>query len=236
MAAKNNPKDGLDPFRILEYPVAVFCLNITLFTILWKSIGLSWLPFQLDERFQEIFTEGYYARDLETRENEYRLLFLFLYGILGTTAQIASLFIARIRRNGGAPGVHRYVFAGFHVLIAVYHVLFVFQIVQGKMILDGMASWQMFASKTLYLLELLMACELLFATRQTFFRRKVCLDLVSACNLIPFLIFWGFAAGGLKNHTLTKIVEYSFFAVMPLSILLIEWATWGLRAFGRRRE
>ena len=219
----------LDPFRVLEYPVAILCLNVTIFTILWKSVGLSWLPFGLADRFQEVFTGGYYGRDMQTNEWQYNLFFFVLYGLLGTAAQVASLRIASIRRTPGAqPGAWRYIFAIFHVLIAIYHVLFVFQFVKGKLLLDRMASWQMLASQALYVLELVMAVELLFVANSTFFRRKVCLDVVSACNLLPFLIYWGFAIAGFNNHSVTKAVEYFFFAIAPLTLLVVEWATWGL--------
>lgn len=215
-----------DPFRVFEYPAAILCLNVTIFTILWKSVGLSWMPFGLDERFQEVFTNGYYARDMQSNESQYNLFFFLLYGVIGTLAQLASLRIAVLRRTNAAPGGWRYCFAVFHVLIAVYHVLFVFQFVKGKLLLDQMASWQVLASKTLYLLELVMAFELLFSKNSTFFRRKVCLDLVSACNLLPFLIYWGFAIAGFSSPSVTKLVEYSFFAILPLSLLVIEWTTW----------
>lgn len=217
----------LDPLRSLEYPVAILCLNVTIFTILWKSVGLSWMPFDLAEHFQAVFTEGYYARDMQRNESQYNLFFFFLYGVLGTAAQIASLRIAQIRRTLNAkPGVWRYPFAVFHVLIAVYHVLFVFQVVKGKLLLDQMAPWQMLASKVLYLLELAMAIELLFVSSSTFFRRKVCLDAVSACNLLPFLIYWGFAITGFNNPSTTRLVESFFFANAPLMLLCIEWTTW----------
>ena len=221
-----HPRARLDPFRILEYPAAIFCLNITIFTVLWKSVGLSWMPFGLADRFQEIFANGYYQRDMEHREEAYRLFFLLLYGVLGTAAQIASLKIASARRKGGVPRVSRLLFGIFHLLIATYHVLFVFQVVQGKLILDGMAGWQLLASKTLYVLELVMAMELLLGSREQFFRRKVCLDVLSACNLVPFLVYWGFTIGDYREPHVTKTVEYTFFALLPLSLMLIEWATW----------
>ena len=220
---------GLDPFRILEFPAAVFVINITLFTILWKTIGVSWLPLGLGERFQEIFANGYYPRDMERHEAGYNLLFLLMYGVLGTAAQVASIRIAMIRRTENrSPGGWRWVFAAFHIAIATYHVLFVFQFIQGKMILDGMASWQMVATQVLYLLEWVMAFELLFASEQTFFRRKVCLDVVSCCNLIPFLVFWGFAISQFNEPAVTKLVEYGFFTLIPLSLMAVEWVTWGV--------
>lgn len=221
-------KRTLDPFRILEYPAALFVINITLFTIIWKTVGISWLPFGLGERFQEVFTGGYYPRDMERHESQYNMLFLMMYGVLGTAAQIASVRIAMLRRKAnGDPGIWRWVFAVFHLTIACYHVLFVFQFVKGKMILDGVASWQMIATQVLYVLELLMAIELLFAAKETFFRRKVCLDVVSCCNLLPFLVFGAFAITSFSHPAATRLVGYAFFAIIPLALICIEWITWG---------
>jgi len=232
-------KRGFDPFRILEFPAAIFVINITLFTIIWKTVGVSWIPFGLGERFQEVFSAGYYPRDMQRNESAYNILFLLMYGVLGTAAQIASVRIAMLRRKPESdPGLWRWVFAIFHIAIATYHVLFVFQFVKGKMILDGMASWQMLATQALYVLELIMAIELIFVAKQTFFRRKVCLDIVSCCNLIPFLIFWAFAIGSIDEPTLTKLVGYSFFTVIPLALFIVEWATWAeprCRSFTERR-
>lgn len=217
----------LDPFRILELPAAVFVINITLFTILWKSIGISWLPLGLGEAFGDIFAEGYYARDMERNEAGYNLFFFFLYGILGTAAQVASIWIWWIRRKGSESRltISRWTFGLFHLAIATYHVLFVFQVVKGKMILDGMASWQMLATQVLYVATLLMSLELLFSNRETFFRRKVCMDVVSCCNLIPFLVFWIFALTSFKNPQLSKLVEHSCFTIIPLAVMAIEWGT-----------
>lgn len=220
-------KFSQDPFRRLEYPVAIFVINITLFTILWKTVGLSWLPFGLDESFNAVFTGGYYPRDMRRHESAYNLFFLFAYGVLGTAAQIASLRIAGKRRSSDPqPGHSRWVFAAFHVVIAVYHVLFVFQIIKGKMLLDGIAPWQMFATQALYVLELVMAIELLLASKASFFRRKVCMDVLSMCNLLPLVFFWGFATVGFNNANANKIVEILFFAFLPLLVLISEWVTW----------
>ena len=100
--------EPVDPLRKFEYPAAILLINITVFVIVWKSIGLSWLPFGLEERFQAIFTEGYYPRDMDNREREYNALYFVLYGALGTAAQLASYKIANIRRTpGGEPGIYR---------------------------------------------------------------------------------------------------------------------------------
>lgn len=224
----SQPKRVLDPFRVLEYPAAIFVINITLFTIIWKTIGVSWLPFSLGEHFQEVFTSKYYPRDMERNESQYNLMFLMMYGVMGTAAQIASIRIAMLRRKpNSAPGNWRWVFAIFHLSIACYHVLFVFQIARGKMILEGMPSWQMIATQVLYVLELLMAIELFFAERETFFRRKVCLDVVSCCNLLPLLLFWGFAITSFNSPAANKLVGYSLFCTIPLALVCIEWTTWG---------
>ena len=224
-----------DPFRFTELPAAWFLLSITVFTILWKSVGLAWLPFGLDERFMEVFTKGYYPRDMEVRENEYNLFFLLLYGCLGTAAQYASIKIAGMRAlRTHRIGFQRHVFATFHLLIAVYHVLFVFRIVHGKMILDDILPAQMVLTRVFYLLELTMAVELFTANAKTFYRRKVCLDLVSGCNLIPLLIFWGFAVSGYQNPLATQLIGGAFFAVVPFSLMLTEWITWWCTTRDRR--
>ncbi|MFK7819787.1 MAG: hypothetical protein AB8G99_13790 [Planctomycetaceae bacterium] len=222
-----NTKRTFDPFRPLEYLVAIFVINITLFTIIWKTVGLSWLPFGLAEAFQDVFTAGYYPRDTQRHELAYDIFFLITYGLLGTAAQFASLQIARNRRREPfEPGRSRWVFASFHIVIAAYHVLFVFQIVKGKMLLDNIPPWQMIATQVLYVLEFIMAVELLFLSNSTFFRRKVCLDLLSACNLLPLLFFWGFAIAGYNDPAANKLVGTLLFAILPLALMATEWGTW----------
>ena len=214
----------IDPLRAFEYPAAIFALNITCFVLIWKTIGLFWMPWGLEDRFFEVFTAGYYPRDMERHESAYNLFFLAVYGFLGTAAQVASIRLAQLRRaKSSSPGIYRYLFCGFHLLIAAYHVLFVFGYVQGKMILDGLPAWQMIATQVLYVMTLLMSIESLFVRPNVFFRRKVCLDVVSACNLLPFLIYWGFAICGFYSAAANKMVSYAFFLVIPLAVMWIEW-------------
>lgn len=219
--------EPIDPLRKFEYPAALLLINITAFVIVWKSVGLDWLPLGLEERFQAIFTEGYYPRDMTNREREYNALYLLLYGVLGTAAQLSSYKIATLRRTpGGKPGISRYVFAAFHLSIAIYHVLFAFQILKGKLIIEGMPTWQLIASQILYLAELIMACELFSGTSQRFFRRKVCLDVLSVLNVVPLLIYWGFAIGQINSPLTNQLVAVAFFTILPLIIIVIEYATW----------
>ncbi len=225
MPETREPK-AIDPFKSLELPAAVFVLNITLFVIVWKTVGLSWLPFELDISFQEVFLNGYYPRDMERHESQYNWFYFALYGILGTAAQVASIRLWWIRKNDGEPGISRSVFSIFHLMIGIYHVLFVFQIVRGKMLLDDMSSIQMIATQALYIFLLLMSVEIvLIENRNSFFRRKVCMDIVSACNMIPFLVYWFFSIVSYQNAVTISIVQSAFFTIIPLAIVITEWVT-----------
>ena len=168
---------------------------------------------------------GYYPRDMERNESQYNWFYFALYGILGTAAQVASIRLWWIRKNDGEPGISRSVFSIFHLMIGIYHVLFVFQIVRGKMLLDGMSNIQMIATQALYVLALLMSIEMVTTNRSTFFRRKVCMDVVSACNMIPFLIYWCFSIVSFHNVVINTIIQAACFTVIPLTIMVAEWST-----------
>ena len=75
-----------------ETIVAKFNLSIVLLTIVWKSIGLDWLPMGLGQAFNSIFdpSDNYYPRH-DRHETAYNLFYLLLYGIFGLVAQWSSL-------------------------------------------------------------------------------------------------------------------------------------------------
>ena len=104
--------------------------------------------------------------------------------------------------------------------------LFAFQVLKGKLILEGMPTWQLLASQALYLAELVMACELLTGSSERFFRRKVCLDVLSVLNVVPLLIYWGFAIGQFNSPITNQLVAVAFFTILPLVVIAIEYATW----------
>ena len=222
------PKPGsfLAPY---ELPLAWFNLAIAATCVVWKTVGMAWLPLGLGAAYDNVFTGGYYPRRA-AHETEYNFLFAVLYGGLGTLAQISSVQMARHRQEDGVRGgvaagtkrtgiaastadQRRFLFGTFHVLIAAYHCAVVWSggAIGKTALFDTAPPAAMWLFRVLYAMELVTALDYLLWSQRH--RRKVALDALSFFNNAPMVALFCLSAAGVNHAGLNEAVRMAGFAV-----------------------
>ena len=205
-----------------ERYVAVFNVAVVIFVIVWKTVGMEWMPFGFGAAWTAMFDPAgpYYPRHPD-HEAEYNLFYLFFYGILGLVAQWASLFLVTNPSHKGAQRI----FGVFHTVIAVYHLLFAARIVRGKLILfenGSLPPYAIYITQVLYLLELMIAVNFLFFKQQYDASQKTSLDLISASNVVVGPLYMILLRLDLGSETLAAAINGLFFVWLPYLFLLNE--------------
>lgn len=206
--------------RGFEWFLAVFNLKVVLFVIVWKTIGLAWLPAPVQDAFSGIIspTSRWYPRH-DRNEAEYNVFYLVTYGIFGLAAQLSSI---RLVSNEHSK-LPKAIFCAFHFFIAIYHCLFASRVVSGKLIMmenGTFPPWMTYGALLIYLAEVFVAME--FATKPYNKTCKISLDLASFFNISPFPISLFLFLIGLGTDTMAYVVTISFFIVGPTVVLFSE--------------
>ena len=123
----------LDPaaphYRLLaprtEVPLAFSCAGLAVVTLIWKTVGLSFLP-GWEEMFGGVGAQ--YPRRVESLSTAWSFGYLLVYGVFGTVATLAGLLVTLRRgplESPASPSICSYarILGGFHVLIAAHHTL-----------------------------------------------------------------------------------------------------------------
>lgn len=112
--------------RAMELPLALGCLGLTVLTTVWKTTGLGFFP-----SLEMVFAKGKNAQYPVRKVNVQRwnLIYLCMYGILGTIAQLNGLLISTDSSNRKSvvneiTKRRASVFGLFHVIIGCHHILF----------------------------------------------------------------------------------------------------------------
>ncbi|CAE7190842.1 unnamed protein product [Symbiodinium sp. CCMP2456] len=126
----------------LEIPMAGGALSVAVLSLVYEGIGIAWLPL-LGPAIQEMFKgtpDSYYPRHgtamdgtKAADEPAYTMLYLCMYGVLGTAGQVAgwklsSMFSTKLgsyRPQLGRNGLWlSKIYASFHTTIALHHLMY----------------------------------------------------------------------------------------------------------------
>ena len=107
-----------------EAPLAYVSLALALTTLVWKTVGLGFVP-GWEEMFGGVGAQ--YPRRVVPMASGWKVAYLAVYGVLGTGATLAGLLVTHRRGDLPAPAgafVSRCarILGLFHVLIGVHHV------------------------------------------------------------------------------------------------------------------
>lgn len=125
-------------FRYLEKPFACITLSLAAVTLIWKAFGLHWLPTlgAATHAIFEVKQNGDLAQYPRRPEDEafWNIVYLLMYGLLGTTAQYGGLIISSrhdvVRKNSGTQTTDAskklarwaQLYAIFHTIIGYHHI------------------------------------------------------------------------------------------------------------------
>lgn len=106
-----------------ERPLAYVVLALALATVVWKTVGLEFVP-GWEEMFGGVGAQ--YPRRVEPMDGAWKGAYFVIYGLLGTTATIAGLLVTRRRGDLASPAgpeVARLarVHGLFHTIIGAHH-------------------------------------------------------------------------------------------------------------------
>lgn len=132
----------------LELPMAGVCLAAGGLSVVWKSIGVGWIP-ALGPAINVMFKgtpDGLYPRrgtlpdgTTGADEGSYRALYFLMYGVLGTAGTLAGWRLSKSLRHlkvkeketkgspaalGAANANRARLYGAFHLAIGVHHVLY----------------------------------------------------------------------------------------------------------------
>jgi hypothetical protein len=214
--------------------VATANMLVVILIIVWKTVGLNWLPLGLGDAWVRTMdpSEPYYPRH-NRRETEYNFFYLLFYGIFGLWAQWSSLKLV----SNPYDKLAKNVFGAFHASIAVYHILFAMRIIEGKSLLLNISpSYGKYFIQVVYLLCFVVALD--FFLKPYDVRRKTSLDLLSFFNITPpgahMIILWI----GLESETVAYFINGICLVVIPfiLSVMETRRILFGLRVTANGRE
>ena len=133
-------------FSTLEVPTAHGAFGYALASLVWKGIGVDWIPV-LGSAWEQIFlgsaaggndatttsstgvpatatATAQYPRRHGGDDDEafWHWVYLLMYGVLGTTAQFCGLLITRRRlRNRESLVLYTRIYGVFHIIIGLHH-------------------------------------------------------------------------------------------------------------------
>eukprot|EP00923_Selenidium_pygospionis_P003759 GHVN01005980.1.p1 GENE.GHVN01005980.1~~GHVN01005980.1.p1 ORF type:complete len:267 (+),score=32.52 GHVN01005980.1:161-961(+) len=219
---------GIDTFlSSVETFVATADLGGTVLTIIWKTVGLAWLP-GYDAMFGAVGTGAQYpVRWTPTFTSLTSLtmgvFYLAVYGFLGAATHYASLKLSLDGDNQDVKLARRRskLVAFFHVIIGVHHILWALLPNWGRLDLSefGITSWPIALSSvgTIYKGWQLGTRALTVPAMR---RRKALLDTISFVSLIPTFGFLPANWVGYRNPKFEK----SLWLIVPYGTLgLLAW-------------
>ena len=227
--------DGASPkVRLLapraELPLAITCVTLAAVTLIWKTVGLSFLP-GWDEMFGGVGAQ--YPREPESLSGAWSVGYLLVYGVFGTAATLAGLFVTLRRGPLESPAgftVSRCarVLGAFHVVIAIHHTIWAATAgawghltleqygVPGLYVIGGIAGFV----TGLHGLRLLRARPEDPTYRLV--RSKIAVDGVSVLTFISVLLFFPMNVLGLERNESLERVAWTLVFVAPALWLLAD--------------
>ena len=129
-------------FADLEIPMAYSALGFASMSLLWKSpFGIDWIPL-VGPAWEQIFT-AHSAADNTARIPQYprraegddfwHIVYLMMYGVLGTTAQYCGIMISRRSISRTTLVLYSRIYACFHVVIGIHHLIWSQNMAHGKL-------------------------------------------------------------------------------------------------------
>ena len=221
----------------VELLVSALNLLFVVITILWKTVGLRWIPWGLGPAWEDqvLAEDGFFWPRHNRLEAQYLWFHLMLYCVGGTVAQIASWIMVHNPHHSAAPTF----FGGFHVSIALYHIAVAFRWVQGKSVLLDQAQiwkdypWIRTCSQIMFVMEWVVAGHYFWtspgmtrAEQQQKRQQKISLDVLSLLNFIPMTVFTlslAFLGDVLNDEWKAFWVNVTCYGILPSLVLALEF-------------
>lgn len=217
----------------LERAAAYHNLAFTGATIVWKTVGLDWVP-----GFNQIFAKGYYPRRKTPEERRYNLFYLSLYGVAGLASQVSGMkLLGKDSLESPGDRKHHMIFGVVHTAYSIYHIVFAFSFDRGFGMSTAFASkpravaW---AGRVMYCMEL--AVSLLFISGKYSRHRKITLDLASASNLLPLALYLPMTWFGFFDRRVVESIGSAFFVVFPFVLFAADLARPALSKDSEKEE
>ncbi|MEO0481221.1 MAG: hypothetical protein AAF196_17265 [Planctomycetota bacterium] len=219
-----------------ERPLALACVFLAVTTLVWKTVGLEFVP-GWDDMFGGVGAQ--YPRRAIEMSGAWKIGYLLVYGCLGTTATISGLLIS-LRRGSlesaaGAP-LCRYaaVLGLFHVILGLHHTAWAITAgrwghlrleqfeVPGGYVLGALAG----AWTGLHGLRLLSSRS--ESPTHRIMRSKIAVDGVSCLTFVSVVVCYARNALGLPRDGFVERVSWTLVFVGPVLWLVLDLA-WSRR-------
>ena len=236
------------PLSALEKPMAVLAFSAAVLTVVWKTVGVSWIP-GFGPAWDACFTGGpqaLYPRRASAYAPAWGIFYLLMYGGLGSIATFGGLQLSFSKAStknvktdeNKAPmasaftctRAHLYGF--FHLMLAVHHLGW--SITQGKQwgrlevwrfSEDGMPYAHVTCAVASVWL-LFHAYKLLTTTKATptkdVIRRKTVMDTVSVATFVQVLYFTLANGFGWEISSALKRQLWAYTFYVPAMVLVLD--------------
>lgn len=213
-----------------EVPLALTCLGLALITLIWKTVGLEFVP-GWEEMFGGVGSQ--YPRRDESLAPAWKISYLMMYGVLGTAATTAGLIVS-CRRGaltapaGAAVSTLARILGAFHVLIGIHHTLWA--VSSGAW---GNLTLEQFDLPGLYVVAAVVGCAtglhglrlLLSRSDEPTYRivrSKIAVDGASLLTFVSVLIFLPMNALGMTRIADLEQAAWALVFVGPLIWLALD--------------
>ncbi|MEO1173785.1 MAG: hypothetical protein AAFX94_17315 [Myxococcota bacterium] len=224
----------LQPFRVYaawsEKPLAFICVGLAATTLVWKTIGLGFVP-GWEEMFGGVGAQ--YPRRPQVLTPSWRLGYLAVYGVLGTAATFAGLLITLRRGDvsamaGSQVRMLAVIHGLFHTLIGLHHTAWA--LTRGGW---GHLSLEQFDVPGLYLLGALggagagihglrlLTCASTDSTHRIV-RSKIAVDGVSLLTFTSIFVCWPLSAFGVARNPELERISWVLVFLGPVLWLLAD--------------
>ena len=215
-----------------ELPLAVVDLTGTLLVCVWKTLGLAFLPGWNDMFGRVGEGKQYPVRNHGSWPVWVELMYLSLYGVLGSYAQFGSLQMAKEEEESSIvtdATIRRSKVLGlFHTILAGHHLAWAVSGTWGRLDLSEYAANLPLAKVAIGVSSAWMGClgvKLLKTDKGSSYamvrRQKRVLDAASFVSMIPTFLFLPANWVGYRNKTF----ETAAWATVPYGILgLLGWS------------
>lgn len=213
-----------------EVPLAFACVLLAVVTLVWKTVGLAFLP-----GWEEIFggVGSQYPRRVESLAPAWEVGYLLMYGVLGTVATTAGLLVTWRRGSlssqaGNAVCTRARILGGFHVVLGVHHTLWA--VTGGAW---GNLTLEQFSVPGLYVVAaiagfatglhgLRLLCSRADDPTYRIVRSKIAVDGASLLTFVSVFLFFPMNALGLPRNALLEQVSWSLVFIGPVVWLLLD--------------
>lgn len=213
-----------------EAPLAFACVLLAVVTLIWKTVGLSFLP-GWEEMFGGLGSQ--YPRRVESLAPAWEVGYLLMYGVFGTVATTAGLLVTWRRGPLSSPAgdsvcTRARILGGFHVVLGVHHTLWAatggawgnltleqFD-VPGLYVVAGIGGF----ATGLHGLRLL--CSRSDDPTYRIVRSKIAVDGASLLTFVSVFLFFPMNALGLPRDALLEQVAWSLVFIGPVVWLLLD--------------